>query len=58
MTHPSDLSWDSADADGRPDEAVETVEAYEDDGRVVLYDAESPLAWIEATTAVAIPDLA
>lgn len=57
MTHPSDLSWDSADADGRPDEAVDTVEAYEDEGRVVLYDAENPLAWVEADGAVRIDSL-
>ena len=57
MTHPSDLSWDRTDADERPDEAVETVEAYEDGGRVVFYDAENPLAWVEADGAVPIADL-
>lgn len=57
MSHPSDSSWDSTDADERPDEAVETVEAYEDDGRVVLYDAANPLAWVEATLAVPLREL-
>ena len=57
MTHPSDLSWDWTGADERSDEAVETVEAYEDEGRVVLYDAENPLAWVEADGAVPIADL-
>lgn len=32
--------------------AVDTVEAYEDDGSVVLFDAENPLAWVETTRAV------
>ena len=57
MTPPSDLSWDWSGAAERPDEAVETVEAYEDEGRVVLYDAENPLAWVEADGAVPIADL-
>lgn len=30
----------------------DTVEAYEDDGNVVFYDAENPLAWVEATRAI------
>ncbi|UWG50603.1 Uncharacterized protein AArcCO_1293 [Halalkaliarchaeum sp. AArc-CO] len=30
----------------------DTVEAYEDDGNVVFYDAENPLAWVEAAVAV------
>ncbi|MFB6079854.1 MAG: hypothetical protein ABEJ81_02460 [Haloferacaceae archaeon] len=33
-----------------------TVEAYEADGSVVIYDAEQPLAWIEASTSVALAD--
>lgn len=58
MSHPTDSSGDSTGADERPDEAVETVEAYEDDGRVVLYDAANPLAWVEATLAVSLRELA
>jgi len=38
--------------------AVETVEAYEDDDSVVLYDAENPLAWVQSTAAVTIEDAA
>jgi hypothetical protein len=39
------------------DEAgVETIEAYETDGAVVLYDAENPLAWVEATRSYAIEE--
>lgn len=33
-----------------------SVEAYEDDGRVVLFDAENPLAWMEATLSVRLAD--
>ena len=33
-----------------------TVEAYEDDGAVVLFDAENPLAWVETTRAVSLSD--
>ncbi|ESP88390.1 DUF7331 family protein [Candidatus Halobonum tyrrellensis] len=57
MTHPSDLSWDGTDTAERSDEAVETVESYEDEGRVVLYDAENPLAWVEADGAVPVTDI-
>lgn len=39
-----------------PAEGTETVEAYETDEGVVLYDAENPLAWVQSTTAVAITD--
>lgn len=28
------------------------VEAYESDGTVVLFDAENPLAWLEAGSAI------
>lgn len=34
------------------------VEVYEDDGSVVLFDAGNPLAWVEATTAVSLTDVA
>ncbi|MFC6787645.1 hypothetical protein ACFQFH_17830 [Halobaculum halobium] len=56
MTHVSDTPLERSGTS--PDEAVETVEAYEDDGRTVLYDAENPLAWMEANTAVTLADLA
>ncbi|WP_435127992.1 DUF7331 family protein [Halobaculum sp. D14] len=57
MTHASDSLSEEPSAE-RSDEAVETVEAYEDDGRTVLYDAENPLAWVETTRAVTLADLA
>lgn len=56
MTHASDTPLERSGE--RPDEAVETVEAYEEDGRTVLYDAENPLAWVEASEAVALTDAA
>ena len=54
MTPASDIPFDRSGAS--PDEAVETVEAYEDDGRTVLYDAENLLAWVEASEAVTLSD--
>ena len=49
---------DSAAEPRNPDvsEAVETVEAYETDDGVVLYDAENPLAWVQTDGAVPIED--
>lgn len=34
------------------------VEAYETDGNVVLFDAENPLAWLEAGSAVSLHEFA
>ena len=55
--------WDSAET-GRPgdddatgQDGTETVESYElDGGGVVLFDAENPLAWVEATAAVRLSE--
>ena len=54
MSYASDSPSERSGAS--PEEAVETVEAYEDDGQTVLYDAENPLAWVEAGTAVSLAD--
>jgi hypothetical protein len=35
-------------------DGVACTEAYEQDDVVVLYDAENPLAWVEADTAVRV----
>lgn len=57
---------DHADADAergtersRPTEpsGAETVEAYETDDGVVLYDAENPLAWLQASDSARIDDV-
>lgn len=39
-------------------DGVETIEAYETDDGVVLYDAENPLAWVQTTRAVTLEDAA
>ena len=39
-----------------PDAVDAEVEAYEDDGNVVLFDATNPLAWVEATRTVRLAD--
>ena len=48
-----------SDGESRPgaeDEAVARVEAYDDEDGVVLYDAENPLAWIQAKRTVRVQD--
>jgi hypothetical protein len=63
MTYPTDSTSDGRGSEPRvgtaddTDVAIESVEMYEDDGRVVLFDAENPLAWLEASTTVALADL-
>ncbi|WP_338727968.1 hypothetical protein [Haladaptatus sp. DJG-WS-42] len=50
---------DSAD---RPEptvpDGVETTEVYTTEDGIVLYDAENPLAWVQATHAVLLRDVA
>lgn len=48
---------DEADSESVQSEPMD-VEVYEDDGSVVLFDAGNPLAWVEATTAVRLQDVA
>jgi len=36
---------------------AETVEAYETDDGVVLYDAENPLAWLQASDSSRLDDV-
>jgi hypothetical protein len=38
------------------DDARDSVEAYDTDDGVVLYDAENPLAWLKGTNAVLLGD--
>ena len=44
----------------RPDpgvaDAVESTESYQTEEGVVFYDAENPLAWVEATRSYAIEE--
>jgi hypothetical protein len=45
--------------DGSGDDVDElTVESYETDGGVVFYDADNPLAWVEAARPVRLDELA
>jgi hypothetical protein len=37
-------------------DAVETTESYEVEDGIVLYDAENPLAWVQGSDPVALPD--
>jgi hypothetical protein len=54
--HPADA--DGLEAQRREPTApgAETVEAYDVDDGVVLYDAQNPLAWVEASTAVTLSE--
>lgn len=55
---------DHADADGRrsdeppnaPGDEGATIEAYETDDGVVLYDADNPLAWVQSTAPVSLDE--
>ncbi|WP_185911684.1 DUF7331 family protein [Halonotius roseus] len=53
-THADNHQTDSAVA--TEPAGVETVESYEVDGGVVLFDAENPLAWVETTEAVSVQE--
>ena len=37
---------------------IDTIESYETNGRVVFYDAENPLAWVETSRSVRLEELA
>jgi hypothetical protein len=52
-----DSAAESRSEPALPD-GVETIEAYETDDGVVLYDAENPLAWVQANSAVQLEDAA
>lgn len=53
-THPNNENGNSADASEPA--GVATVESYEVDNGVVLFDAENPLAWVETTEAVPVTE--
>jgi len=53
-THPNTDTGNSADASEPA--GIETVESYEVDDGVVLFDAENPLAWVETTEAVPVTE--
>ena len=51
---------DSAEnrAEDEPPAGTETIEAYEVENGVVLYDAENPLAWVQSTDAITLAERA
>jgi len=57
--HAGERAWQHrADPTGpnhRP--GAESIETYEEDDRVVLFDADNPLAWVETTVAVPLEEL-
>jgi hypothetical protein len=50
-----DAEWDSPESEA---DAVAATEAYETESGVVLYDAENPLAWIQADNARVLQEMA
>lgn len=44
-------------AQSADDGALDATGAYEAEDAVVLYDTENPLAWIQATNAVALEEM-
>ena len=57
-----DTKAEQDSADERPEpvvaDAVETTESYETEEGVVFYDAENPLAWMQAETVVDLDEVA
>jgi hypothetical protein len=57
-----DTKAEQDSADDRPEpvvaDAVETTESYETEEGVVFYDAENPLAWLQAETVVDLDEAA
>jgi len=57
-----DTKAEQESADERPEpvvaDAVETTESYETEEGVVFYDAENPLAWMQAENVVILDEAA
>lgn len=57
MSDNDTLSPADAQCGESPDsDAIATMEAYETEEGVVLYDATNPLAWLHANTAISLDD--
>ncbi|MBP1985560.1 DUF7331 family protein [Halolamina salifodinae] len=56
MPDESGLTEAASERPGPADDGFDTVESYEVDGGVVLYDAEAPLAWIRSDTTTRLND--
>ncbi|WP_129114993.1 DUF7331 family protein [Halegenticoccus tardaugens] len=55
----SDERWDEMDTESASqgeDPDVGTIESYETDSGVVFYDAENPLAWVQAARAIRLKE--
>lgn len=59
-THGRDDDTGSRDNSDRPRSRGEAagveIEAYEDEGQMVLFDSENPLAWVEANRTISLTD--
>lgn len=51
-------SAENRGSDGETPDGTETIEAYETEEGVVLYDAQNPLAWVQSSAAVTLEDTA
>jgi hypothetical protein len=60
MSDRADEGQGDSTGTGRPEhvDGSETVEAYEVENGVVFYDAENPLAWMEASSTVLLQEYA
>ena len=54
--HAATGQWDSATTGPFQARGAETVERYETEDGVVFFDADNPLAWLEATQAIPLDD--
>lgn len=55
--HVDSEPWDSTGHDGpESGDGAASVEAYRTDGGVVFFDAENPLAWLEAASTVRLSE--
>jgi len=52
----ADREWGTERSPPTEPSGADTIEAYETEDGVVLYDAENPLAWIQADAVVSIDD--
>ncbi|UPM44160.1 DUF7331 family protein [Halocatena salina] len=50
------MSTDAQRAESPGSDAIATTEAYETEEGVVFYDADNPLAWIQACSAIRLDD--
>lgn len=54
--HPEAGQWDSATTGATQPRGAESVERYETDDGTVFFDAQNPLAWVEASATLSLAD--